>query len=183
MKGRTDKAQASIDMLIAYSIAILIISISVYIVLQLGIFNTRIAPTYCNAASSFACSTASISRNGILTVIFSQTTGGTLNIIGIACSSQPNSIALGPKYGNLNVLSYAKSPSYYPTNQLQYGLTVYSSNQTSISTYCYDGPNHPTHGAIGNEFTGYVWINYTISTLPNNYYNVQQFATFSEKYS
>ena len=49
------RAQASIDMLIAYGVAILIVSIALYVVLQLGIFNTRLAPTYCNPAPSFAC--------------------------------------------------------------------------------------------------------------------------------
>ncbi|MGI0100872.1 MAG: hypothetical protein ACREBH_04120 [Candidatus Micrarchaeaceae archaeon] len=178
------RAQASIDLLIAYGVAILIISVAMYVVLQLGIFNTRIAPTYCNAAPSFICSTAAMAPNGTLTILFSQATSGTMNVIGISCSNQPNTTSLGPEYGNWKMLPYDDAPSFYPTNQLQNGLTVYSSNQTRIYTYCYDGPNNNlATGALGNEFTGYVWINYTISTLPSNYYNVQQLISFSAKYT
>ncbi len=69
-------------MLISYGVAILVISIALYVVLQLGIFNSRLAPTYCNAAPSFICAGVGLATNGNITVIFSQATGGTLNITG-----------------------------------------------------------------------------------------------------
>jgi hypothetical protein len=169
-------------LLIAYGIAILIISIALYVVLQLGIFNTKLAPTYCNASPSFVCDGTAINTSGKMTIIFSQATGGTLNITGIACSSQANTTNIGPKYGNANVLSYKAAPQFYPTNQLQHGLTLYSSNQTRLYVYCYSGPTS-TKGNLGNSFSGFVWINYTINTLPNNYHTVQQVISFSTKYT
>jgi len=183
MHLQSRKAQAALDMLIAYGIAILIISIAIYVVLQLGIFNTRLAPTYCNAAPSFVCDGASINTTGEMAIILSQATGGTLNITGIACSTQANTVALGPKYGNLNVLPYTlATKQFYPTNQLQNGDVVYSSNQTRLYTYCYAGTN-AVKGNLGNSFTGFVWINYTINTLPNNYHNIQQVVSVSAKYT
>jgi hypothetical protein len=182
MRKKAQKAQAALDMLISYGIAILIISIAIYVVLQLGIFNNRLAPTYCNAAPSFICDGVSINTTGEMTIIFAQSTGGTLNITGIACSNLANTTSIGPKYGNFNVSSYKKAPQFYPTSQLQNGLILYSSNQTRLYVYCYSGPS-VAKSNLGNSYTGYVWINYTINTLPNNFHNVQQVISFSAKYT
>lgn len=183
------RAQASIDLLVSYGIAILLVSIAVFVLLQLGVFNSRLAPSYCTAAPAFTCTAVGISaRTGVATLIFSQSTGATLDIRGVACSSQQNLNTTGPKYGNFNVLPYETIPintvGFYPNNQFQSGINVYSSNQTRIFVNCYGGSNtNKAKGALGNSFTGYIWINYTISTLPGNDYNIQQIVSFSTKYT
>ncbi len=89
------RAQVSIDLLVSYGIAILVITIALYTVLQLGIFNSRLAPEYCNATPSFSCDGVALTDNGVLTVIFSQTTGGTMYITGASCSGTQNSVTGG----------------------------------------------------------------------------------------
>ncbi|MGD0510456.1 MAG: hypothetical protein ABSA33_01315 [Candidatus Micrarchaeaceae archaeon] len=175
---RERRAQASIDMLVAYGIAILITSIAIYVILQLGVFNTRLAPTYCNAAPSFSCAGYAIATNGLLTMVFSQSTGATLNVTGVACSTQPSNNATAPRFGNIGV---TPSSAYYASGQWN-SIIVYSSNNTRISMYCY-GPSGFANGQLGNGFTGYVWINYTVSSLPSNYHNIQQMASVSAKYT
>jgi uncharacterized protein (UPF0333 family) len=182
------RAQASIDLLVSYGIAILLISIALFVLLQLGIFNSRLAPTYCNAAPSFSCAAVAVSaKSGVMTLIFSQSTGATIYINGISCSTQQSVNSSGPKYGNINVLPYQAGPintiGYYPGNQLQNGLVMYPSNQTRVFVNCYSNSHSPAKGQLGNSFTGFVWINYTISNLPANYYNVQQIASVSTKYT
>jgi hypothetical protein len=185
---KASKAQASIDLLVSYGIAILLVSIAIFVLLQLGVFNSRLAPTYCNAAPSFTCTAVAISaRTGVLTLVFAQSTGATFKVVGASCSTQQTTNSLnssGPRYGNVNLLPQSTAPSYYPNNQLSSGLTLYSSNQTRIQTYCYGGPNNKlAKGALGTAFTGFVWINYTISSLPGNYYNTQQIVSVSSKYT
>ncbi|MDE1870943.1 MAG: hypothetical protein KGI06_01760 [Candidatus Micrarchaeota archaeon] len=176
------RAQASIDMLVAYGIAILMITISLYVLLQLGIFNSRAAPTYCAPSPSFSCDGVAIHPNGTMIMVFSQSTGGSMIISGVACSTQQNVSSDSPKYGNVHVLPYGAAPGYYPDNQLQGGITAYSSNETKIRVNCYSGPK-VAKARLGNEFSGYVWINYTISELPGSYSNVQRLASVSVKYT
>ncbi len=187
MPTKVDKAQASIDLLVAYGVAILIISIAIYVVLQLGVFNSRLAPSYCNAAPGFTCTAVAIKPSGTLTVVFSQSTGATLTITGMACSNQQNLTSVGPRYGNVNILTNYAVPfgnplMYYPSNQLYNGLKVYSSNQTRASVNCFGGSGL-AKGGLGNQFTGFVWIRYTVSTLPNNYNTIQQLVAVSTKYT
>jgi len=176
------KSQAVLDFLISYGIAILIIAIAVLVVFQQGILNVRLAPIYCNGTPTFVCQKAIINTSGALTLVFVQTTGGTLQISGIACSTQPNTIAQGPKYGNVNLWSYSKAPQYYPNSALSSGLTVYSSNITRVYVNCY-GSSGIGRGGIGGGLTGYVWVNYTVSSLPSNYRTVQQIVSFDLKYT
>lgn len=176
------RAQASIDMLVSYGIAMLVIAIALYTVLQLGVFNTRLAPEYCNATPPFSCDGYALSSNGILTIVFSQSTGGTMTVTGVACASTQNSLVLGPAYGNVNVLPYSTAPGYYSTNALQNGAIAYSGGAVRVGVYCYSGKG-AAKGNIGNSFSGVVWINYTLSNLPNTMHTVQQLVTFNSKYA
>lgn len=187
MLRAAQRSQASIDMLIAYGVAILLVSIAMYVVLQLGVFNSRITPTYCNPSPSFTCSAYAINTSGVFTLVFAQATGATINITGIACSNRQNTSSNAPSfsapmYGNINMLPYKAAPQFYPNNQLQNGLLVYPSNTTRVFANCYDSAGI-ARGPLGNGFSGFVWINYTISTLPGNYYSREQIISFSAKYT
>jgi hypothetical protein len=180
LAGKQARAQSALDMLVAYGVAILVIAVTIYIILQLGIFNNRLAQNYCNSAPSFICDQMAINTTGVVTIIFTQGTGGTMNITGISCASLANNTFYGPEYGNFYTWPYGKAA--YPSNQLQNGLIVYSSNQTKITFYCY-GPGGIAKGQLGNTFSGFVWLNYTYTNLPANYHVVQQVFSFTAKYT
>jgi uncharacterized protein (UPF0333 family) len=184
MQIHAERAQASIDMLVAYGVALLLVSISIYVLLQLGVFNSRLAPSYCNPAPGFTCTAVAINKNGVATLVFAQATGATLNITGVACSNNQNDTITGPKYGNFNVLPYNPNTiAYYPNSQLSNGIIVYSSSSTRIQANCFVAPNNLAKGALGNSFSGFIWINYSINSLPGSYHNVQQLVSFSTKYT
>lgn len=182
MRFERKKAQAALDMLITYGVAILIISVALYVVLELGIFNNRLAPIYCDAAPPFSCSAYAIAANGNLSILVSQSTTAEIDLTGIACSTQANTTSLGPKYGNANVLSYSSAPKYYPTNQLLNGLVIYPNQNVKLTVNCYSGSGLAQSG-YGHTFTGYVWFNYTINNLPSSMKNVEQVISFTAKYS
>jgi len=169
--------------MISYGVAIIIISIVIVSVAQLGVFNTQLAPTYCDATPSFSCASASINANGLLTILLSQATGATMNVIGAACSTIANTVTPGPMYGNINVgynsLTYSQ---FYPNNALANGILLYTSNTLDLTVFCYGGTGMAS-GPLGNPFTGVVWLNFTITSLPNSANNILQVATFSAKYS
>ncbi|MGC9190949.1 MAG: hypothetical protein ACP5FR_03505 [Candidatus Micrarchaeia archaeon] len=180
---KAKKIQASMDFLISYGIAILIILVALYVVYKIGIFNATLVPVYCTPTPPFACNLAQINTNGVLTISMVQAAGGAINITGIACSSAVNSTENGPKYGNVYVKSYKAAPQYYPNNALQNGLVVYPSSVFVLSTYCYNSGSGIATASLGNTFNGYVWLNFTYSGLPQSMHNVETVAIFSSKYS
>jgi hypothetical protein len=183
MVGRARKSQAAIDFITAYGFAILIITIAVYAVLQLGIFNYSSAPQYCYSQSPFSCVAYSINTTGSVALVISQSSGGILNVTGAACSTTPNTTRIGPKFGNVNIVTYSAHPSYYPNSNLNGGLIIYPGAQAVIYIKCYSSNIGTAGSAIGNTFTGYVWINYTFSGLPSSYHNVANAASLSVKYT
>ena len=115
--------------------------------------------------------------------MLAQATGGTINIHGAACSSAMNSTKDAPAFGNADVTPYAANAIYYPQNSgLQDTLRMYSSNQEMFSVYCYDNGGI-AHGAVGDSFTGYMWLNYTYSNLPSSSSTIQRIIIFSAKYT
>ena len=170
-KERRIGGQAAMDFMMSYGIALLIIGVAVYVVFQIGIFTPVLAPTECTAASSFACRYYSLSSNGLLTLDLSQATGSTMNISGIACSSGINTTSNKPEYGNIGVVS-----------KTQGNVIIYSGSSSMLQVYCYNGYG-VAHGSIGSTFTGYVWINYTISNLPNTMHNINNVVSFTTQYS
>ncbi len=203
------RAQAAVDFMVAYGIALLALAIAIYVILSLGVFTSAVTPTTCYPSPSFSCD--AVSYNGLsgnVTIVFTQALGGTINITGAACSSTINAIggrsytdslgrvwntiSGGPAFGNYQVQPYSNvifNPTY-PTNALQYGEVVYSGNSGELSVNCYDANNgyDPSSGVlsdgpakvnIGTSFSGYIWFNYTIANLPTKYHAVQQVAQFT----
>ncbi|MDE1868712.1 MAG: hypothetical protein KGH60_01980 [Candidatus Micrarchaeota archaeon] len=186
-----NKAQASIDFMVAYGIALLVIAIALSVVVQLGLFNVRLAPTTCNPAPGFQCTAATMNTMGVLTIAFSQATGGTLTINGAGCSSAANATRDYPAYGNVNLLPYTKAPQYYPAivpfntpfnSPPANSISLSSSGSGLITVYCYTHFGKAT-SQLGNSFSGILWLNYTISDLPSNLNNVQEMASFTAKYT
>ena len=176
------KSQAALDFMVSYGIVLLVLAIALYVIYQLGILNPQLTPAFCTPAPNFSCISYSVLSNGTFTFVFAQTSGGTLSINGVACSSSVNGTGNGPEYGNVHVLGYAGGPLFYPNNQLSNGITLGGDQPKEISVYCYRGSGLAT-GNLGTNFIGYVWINYTYSNLPSSYHVVQQVAAFSTAYT
>ena len=171
--------------MLSYGIALIVITMVVITVAQLGVFNPVLAPTFCDATPSFACVSASIKANSMLTVMISQATGATMNVIGASCSSLANSVSTsaGPMFGNINVgFNTVTASQYYPNYALANGILLYTGNTMNLTVYCYGGSGQAT-GPLGSAFSGIVWLNFTITSLPNSANNIVQVATFTEKYS
>jgi len=175
------KLQAALDFMVSYGIAILIITIALYVVFSLGIFNPKLASIVCTPAPSYICESFSISTNSTFTILLAQSTGGTIDVTGAACSSAPNATSDMPAYGNVHVLNYSKAPQYYPNNAMQNGITIYSDNESTIQVYCYNSGGEAKN-SLGYTFTGYLWINYTFSNLPSLHY-ISRVASFTASYT
>ncbi len=174
------KAQAAIDFMTSYGVVILVIAVALTIILGLNALNIQPGPSYCNTTQSFSCGGYVITTNGVFTFTLSQSVGGYINVTGIACSTAINSTGNAPRYGNIGVTGASK---YYPTNGFTKGTILFGNALKKFSIYCYGPTNVPANGILGNQFIGYVWMNYTNPQLPAGYSVVQQALTFSTEYT
>ncbi|MGC8622468.1 MAG: hypothetical protein ACP5SJ_02990 [Candidatus Micrarchaeia archaeon] len=178
---RSARSQAALDFMVSYGIAIMIITIALYIIFSLGVFNPKLASQQCTPSPSFICLSYSINKTSSFSIILSQSTGGTMYITGVACSSAVNSTSNIPAYGNVHVLPYSLAPQYYPNNALQNGAYLYSDNETLLQVFCYNSKGKAA-SSLGYTFTGYLWINYTFSNLPSVHY-ISKVASFTASYT
>lgn len=177
------RAQTALDFVTSYAIIILAVTITIYAVLQLGVFNPTLAPSYCNAAPGFSCTAYSIYTNGTFAFVLTQSLGGTINITAIGCSSQLNGTGSGPAFGNVHMTNV--NPSiYYPSNGFSAGTLLLSNRPKEMSVYCFSSPGTtPSKGSLGSTFIGYLFLNYTYSELPSSYHTIQQVLSFSASYT
>ncbi len=175
------RAQTAIDFITSYGVAVLVLSVTIYIILQLGVFNPQIAPSYCNTAPSFSCAAYVMYPNGTFTFLLGQTIGGSIIISGIGCSSEINGTGVGPEFGNVGLVG---TSMYYPTNGFTKGTVLLSNLPQQFSVNCYNsGSGLPATASLGSSFAGFLWLNYTYSGLPSTYQTVQQVLTFSTSYT
>ncbi len=175
------KLQSTIDYMVSYGVALAIIAVAIYVMSSFGLFNPYLSPKVCTPASGFICNGYTISSNGIVSVLFSQVTGTTLNINGVACSTNVNlTNASLPAYGNVHVVKYSGMPSAYP-NALASSMVMQSDTANTIEAYCYNNKGY-AKSKLGNTFNGYVWINYTVSGLPNKN-NIVRIISITSKYT
>jgi hypothetical protein len=176
--ARHTKAQAAVDFMMSYGIALIIIFIAISIIYKVTVITPIFASSSCTASPGFGCEAYSLNAvNGILSLQLSQATGGQLIIKGAACATLPNSIGNNPAYGNVRV---SNTPAYYiPNNAPGTGINVYSDGAVTLNLYCYSNTGIAT-GALGTGFTGYVWLNYSIP----NYGNLtQQVVILNARYT
>lgn len=174
--------QAAIDFMVAYGFAILVISIVIYVVLQLAIYQPGLTPESCTGAPGFTCTSYTLSTNGMLSIQLAQAQGGTLNITGAACSSAVNSSGNRPAYGNIGILGYSVVPQFYPSNAMANGMVVYSDVNFIVEVYCYN-PTGLTGPSYGSTFNGYLWLNYTNTALPASMRSKPIVAQFTIRYT
>ena len=179
--GTGKRAQAALDFMVSYGVALLVITIALAIVFQIGLFNPQLTPVYCDASPGFSCLNYALNGTGGLALTLSQAIGGTLTINAAGCSTQANGITVGPAFGNIGMLPYLAASQFYPTNSLKGGIVMYSSSTSEMTMYCY-GPSGKVNGQKGNSFTGFIWLNYTVSDLHATN-SIQQVAAISLKYT
>ena len=173
------KLQSSIDFLSSYGIAIIVL-ISL---LGAAFLIIKSQPTYyCTSPPDFNCDYATMNPNGFLLVKISQAISEPILINGVACADQQNTTSDTPKYGNVAV---GHSNSFYPV-QLgvsgDYAPGNYINSGASYVFYvnCYQAGGGLAAGKPGAQFSGYLWLNYTI---PNYGKQVQKIATFTTTYT
>ncbi len=177
------KAQAAVDFMMSYGIALIIIFIALSVIYQISVLAPSLATQTCSGMAGFSCELYVLNKTGTLQLTIAQATGGTITINGIACSSQPNTTGNKPAYGNIYVTNVFK---YYPpgtspaTNApLGNGVSVFSDSSNTITLYCYTGTG-VAKGTLGNSYTGFVWLNYSI---PGYGVLTQQVATLNTRYT
>jgi hypothetical protein len=178
------KGQAAIDFLLSYGVAILVITLAIYVILELGIFNLANAPQTCDALPGFACDSYALYPNGTMIIIISQTTGSAINITGVACASTINNTGNFPGNGNLYVQDYATEGFVgYPDSHLLYGKYIYSDGTAELSVKCYNSGGNVATASLGTTFSGYVWLNYTAVGLPTATHVVARALSVTTRYT
>ncbi|MEM3839493.1 MAG: hypothetical protein QXF01_02875 [Candidatus Micrarchaeaceae archaeon] len=170
------RAQAALDFMISYGIVFIVLAVTVSVIYKTAINNSYLQAPYCTASPGFACGAYSIQGStGVLTIQLSQDSGSTFVIGGLACSKSRNETGNLPEYGNVHV---TKAAAYYPSGELP-GNYLYSGATGTYFVYCYGSSGKAT-GNIGNDFAGYVWLNYTI---PGYGKQIQLVASINAKYT
>jgi len=167
--------------MISYGIALAIIAIAISVMYSFGLFNPYLAPKVCTHAPGFICNNYIVNSNSVVSLLFSQVTSTTLNIVGVACSTNVNlTNASLPAYGNVHVVKYSSMPSAYPSASAS-SVVIQSDTSNTIKAYCYDSKGL-AKSKLGDTFNGYVWINYTILGLPNKN-NIIRIVSITTKYT
>lgn len=174
---RLFRAQAAIDFMMSYGLALIIIFIAVAVIYKVSVLSPALAVSSCTASPGFACEAYALNTNGVLTLQLSQATGGTVTVNGAACASTPNSIGNNPAYGNVGVTPTAAF--YFGTNSPGTGINLYSGSSNTLNLYCYGQAGIAT-GTLGNGFTGFVWLNYTVPNFGNT---IQEVANLDLRYT
>ncbi len=166
------------DFLASYGLAITVMLLAFVSIYEIALSPNNPA-VFCTPSPGFNCNFMSVNSVGIMTAKFSQALGTQITINGVACSSQQSGGADMPKYGNINV---ANTITYYDTQQsYPPGNVIYSGSYYIFYVNCYNNAGGGlATGKVGQPFTGYLWLNYTV---PNYGQQTQKIATFSTLYS
>lgn len=173
------KAQAAVDFMMSYGIAMMIIFIALAVIYKVSVLTPVLATASCTPSAGFSCDLFILNKTGTLTLTFSQATGAAITIKGVACSSQINASGNKPAFGNIYVTN---GFGFYPVgtyNSPRLGWSLYSDGSNTIYLYCYVNSGKAT-GILGNGFTGYIWLNYTVPGYGNI---TQQVALLNTKYT
>ncbi|MCL5429961.1 MAG: hypothetical protein M1504_00605 [Candidatus Marsarchaeota archaeon] len=197
MLGKTTKtfrAQSAMEYLMTYGWAILIIAVVLGALFSLGVFSGgSLLGTSCVASPGFLCSSPVLGTSGTLAFTFGENQGYSIYDVQMACAATSNagglpSNAAAWMYINGNgiatAISSAPSNSYGNAINLVSGQTV---SVTALSCYGSTGTQLATASsaaAIGQSFSGFLWLNYTASNSApggTNAWVTQKVATVTVK--
>ncbi len=137
------KAQSAIEYLTTYGWAIVIITIVLVAMFELGLFQPPVSTT-CIFPAEFGCLSATLfSVNGQVNLTIQQSTQSTINITAFGCNNS----------GNPSNMVIPNNP---PSNQ----LTVALGSTVTFNVLCYDNGT-AVNIAPGQIFKGYIVLNYT----------------------
>jgi hypothetical protein len=158
------KLQSAMEYLMTYGWAILIIAVVLGALFSLGVFGNLLG-NHCVTTPGWSCISATLSTSGSLVMDIGQATGSTISIQGAACSATANSAGY-PAYGAVGVGTTGS-----PTVGINGGAgaavsssapaTVANGQTFTLSVPCYSSSGSTTY-TLGQAFTGFVWLNYTI---------------------
>ncbi len=131
-----------------YGWSILVIAIALVVLFELGVFNSNSLSGNgaCIAQSGYLCEQASLSSNGVLSAQIGSDYGS-ISVSGIACTTNST---LSPSISSYNTITSIK---------LNDGESVPLSFQCPMSS-----------NAIGTEFNGQLWIEYTSGSSSTTQY-------------
>ncbi len=176
------RAQAAVDFMMSYGIALIIIFIAIAVIYQISVLSPSLATQTCTGMAGFSCELFILNKTGTLLLTLSQATGGTITVNGIACSSQPNATGNKPEYGNIYVTN---AFPYYPpgtqpaTNSPNTGINIFSDSSNTLYLYCYTGTGVAA-GTLGDSYTGFIWLNYSV---PGYGVLTQEVASLNTRYT
>ncbi len=174
------KLQSAMEYLMTYGWAILIIAVVLGALFSLGVFGNLLG-NHCVTTPGWSCISATLSTNGILTMDIGQATGSTIYIQGAACSSLAATNGY-PAYGATGVgTTGAPEVDSIAVNSI--APSAVTNGQTfTLAVPCYTSSAAPAF-TLGQAFTGYVWLNYTLTGAGGSPILAQITTSLTEKAS
>lgn len=174
------KLQPAIDFLVSYGIVIMIVGVALAAIASIAL--QQPSTPSCISPPGFSCSFLAINKSGVLTAKISQNLGTQIIMNGAACAAQQNNTGDYPMYDNVMVGS---NIVYYPANyaisgHYPPGNSIYSGGYYTFYVYCYGPGGRVALAPVGSQFTGYLWLNYTITGYGKQ---TQKVASFTAEYS
>ncbi len=148
------KGQSAMEYLMTYGWSILLITIALIALFELGFFQSGGSlPITCIAEQGFLCNNPSMNTTGNFSVTFGEALGSPLTISGLGCSNS----------------------SIEPTNWAFKLIPLYPGQPTQITFKC------PVSGnSVGSTFGGVLWIRYNQNSVDGQ---ISKVATVSAKIS
>ncbi|MDE1851369.1 MAG: hypothetical protein KGH69_01615 [Candidatus Micrarchaeota archaeon] len=190
--ARILKLQSAMEYLMTYGWAILVIAIVMVSLFSLGLFSGGFTPTACIAFSGYQCSspvlTHVLSSGGTSTTVaqlqftFGQNTGSTVYnvIIGAAPQSSALSSAGFPTtingYNGMITTNSGATGVYGSPS----GITSLVTGGTTVVTIDMTTSQVATN-ALGTAYSGYLWMNYSVSSATAAASTAVKVATISIK--
>ena len=149
------KLQSAMEYLMTYGWAILIIAVVLGALFSLGVFGNLLG-NHCVTTPGWSCISATLSTSGSLVMDIGQATGSTIYLRNAACSATATSNGY-PAYGpNITSTTLNAGTSFSTT-------TVANGQTFTLTVPCYSSSGSTTY-TLGQAFTGYVWLNYSLSS-------------------
>ncbi len=168
------KAQSAMEYLMTYSWAVLIIAVVLVGLFKLGVFSGIYSGGSCIASSGFLCGSvamlAGTAEGGNLSFTFGQSTGQTIYNVGIGCAAAKTTSGLPSTTTNANSIVYLGPTGAATWNSaappFNGVLAITSGSQVTVSGLkCFGtNANAIADPSIGTQFTGALFVNYTLNS-------------------
>ena len=142
---RPSKAQSSLEYLMTYGWAVIIIAVALSALYVFGVLNpSAFVSQQCLLPAGLSCTIVGMGTNGLITVNVYQSLGSQVSITSVACSTND---------------TFTNIPAY-SGNQ----IVLRPGANATLAIQCYSGTS-PASLQVGSVFTGYVILNYTQTSV------------------